>query len=72
MNKEAEDLVKGWHVSLKPNISDHNNILFEVKHLVQVAQPKRVAKNTNWEGYGATLSADNELQDIGQNAPPPK
>ena len=69
VNKEAEDLVKGWHVRLKPNISDHNNILFEVEHLVQVAQPKRVAKNTNWDGYDATLSVDKVLKDISQNPP---
>ena len=69
VNKQAENLVSNWRVSDEPSLSDHNFIFFEVEHPVRVAEPKRLSKNTNWDGFIEDLSKDANLIGISENPP---
>lgn len=69
VNKLGESMVRNWHVSSEPSLSDHKFIFFDVQHLIKVAEPKRLSKNTNWEEYNKLLSTDENLKDITRNPP---
>ncbi|KAK9752401.1 protein of unknown function (DUF4780) [Popillia japonica] len=56
-SKEVGGMIRNWHVSDEPSLSDHAYIRFEISNCVTEPKAYRDPRRTNWESYRDDLQA---------------
>jgi len=58
LNRSVASHISDWHVSPEESMSDHRIISFNIGLNLECSERKRNSRNTNWEGFNASLLRD--------------